>query len=113
MNRLSLQKRITILQMLVEGVSMRSISRVAQVSPNTVDKILREAGAVCLAIHDQEVRNVHAKRVQCDEIWSFCYAKQKNVPIAKAAPPEAGDVWTWTAIEAQTKLIISWLVGDR
>ena len=113
MNRLPLKTRITILQMLVEGSSMRSIGRGADGSPNTVDKLLREAGAACLAIHDQEVRNVRAVRVQCDEIWSFCYAKQKNVPIAKKPPAAAGDVWTWTAIEANTKLIISWLVGDR
>lgn len=113
MNRLPIATRINILNMLVEGVSMRSIARIADVSPNSVDKLLREAGKACLAIHDQEVRNVTATRVQCDEIWSFCYAKQKNVPNAKAAPPEAGDVWTWTAIEAQSKLLISWFVGDR
>jgi IS1 family transposase len=113
MNRLPIATRINILNMLVEGVSMRSIARIADVSPNSVDKLLREAGKACLAIHDQEVRNVTATRVQCDEIWSFCYAKQKNVPTAKAAPPEAGDVWTWTAIEAQSKLLISWFVGDR
>jgi IS1 family transposase len=83
------------------------------VSPNTVDKLLREAGAACLAIHDQEIRNVRAVRIQCDEIWSFCYAKQKNVQAAKNPPSSAGDVWTWTAIEAQNKLLISWFVGDR
>jgi IS1 family transposase len=99
--------------MLVEGASMRSIGRVMDVSPNTVDKLLREAGAACQAIHDKEIRNIRATRVQCDEIWSFCYAKQKNVPSAKHPPSAAGDVWTWTAIEADHKLLISWFVGDR
>ena len=92
---------------------MRSISRVADVSINTVTKLLVDAGEACADIHDRKVRNVTAKRVQCDEIWSFCHAKQKNVPDALAAPEGAGDVWTWTAIEAQSKLIVSWYVGDR
>lgn len=92
---------------------MRSISRVADVSINTVSKLLAEAGEACLAIHDETVRNVPAKRVQCDEIWSFCYAKQANVAKATAAPAEAGDVWTWTAIDADSKLIVSYLVGGR
>lgn len=113
MNCLSTDQRVKILQLIVEGTSMRSIGRVLDVSPNTVDKLLREAGQACIAIHDAHVRKVHAQRVQCDEIWSFCYAKQKNVAKAKAAPPDAGDVWTWTAIDPQTKLMIAWLVGDR
>src|SRR5712672_208120 len=70
-------------------------------------------GLACAAFHDEKVRNVAAKRVQCDEIWSFSYAKNKNVKFAKAAPEGAGDVWTWTAIDADSKLIISWHVGDR
>src|SRR5438132_5918160 len=85
MNRLPLAKRVQILSMLCEGSSMRSISRVADVSINTVSKLLIEAGWACLAIHDQEVHNVRAKRIQCDEIWSFCHAKAKNVEKAKAA----------------------------
>lgn len=92
---------------------MRSISRVADVSINTVSKLLVEAGEASLAIHDELVRNVRAQQLQCDEIWSFCYAKQKNVRAAKAAPLEAGDVWTWTAIDPQTKLIVSYSVGER
>ena len=92
---------------------MRLISRVADVSINTVTKLLVDAGEACAALHDREVRNVEAKRVQCDEIWSFCHAKAKNVATAKAAPDGAGDVWTWTAIEAQSKLIVSWYCGDR
>lgn len=113
MNRLPLAKRTQILAMLCEGSSMRSISRVADVSINTVSKLLVEAGEACLALHDEMVRNVKASRVQCDEIWSFCHAKAKNVPTAKAAPEGAGDVWTWTAIDADTKLIVSYHVGDR
>jgi IS1 family transposase len=113
MNKLPLAKRTQILAMLCEGSSMRSISRVADVSINTVSKLLVEAGEACLAIHDDTVRNVKASPIQCDEIWSFCHAKQKNVATAKAAPEGAGDVWTWTAIDADTKLIVSYFVGDR
>ncbi len=92
---------------------MRSISRVADVSFNTVAKLLQQGGLACAAYHDATVRNVVAKRVQCDEIWSFCYAKAKNVPTAKSAPEGAGDVWTWTALDADSKLIVGWLVGGR
>jgi IS1 family transposase len=113
MNKLPLAKRVQILAMLCEGSSMRSISRVADVSINTVSKLLVQAGWACLAIHDQEVRNVKASRVQCDEIWSFCYAKDKQARLLKDKPEGAGDVWTWTAIDADTKLIVSYFVGDR
>lgn len=92
---------------------MRSISRVVDVSINTVSKLLVEAGQTSIAIHNEMVRDVKASRIQCDEIWSFCYAKKKNVKTAKAAPQEAGDVWTWTALDADTKLIVSFLVGGR
>ena len=113
MNTLPHAKRVQILAMLCEGSSMRSISRVADVSINTVTKLLIEAGEACLDLHDDTVRNVKASRIQCDEIWSFCHAKQKNVADAKAAPAGAGDVWTWTAIDADTKMIVSYFVGDR
>jgi IS1 family transposase len=113
MNKLPLAKRVQILSMLCEGSSMRSISRVADVSINTVSKLLAEAGEACLAIHDETVRNVNSERVECDEIWSFCYSKQGSVAKAKAAPEGAGDVWTWTCLDANTKLIISYFVGDR
>ncbi len=113
MNKLPLAKRTQILAMLCEGSSMRSISRVADVSINTVSKLLVEAGEACLAIHDETVRNVPASRIQCDEIWSFCYAMAKNVATAKDAPEGAGDVWTWTALDADTKLMVSYFVGDR
>ena len=113
MNKLDNVTRSQILSLLVEGSSMRSVSRVCDVSINTVAKLLSEAGKVCEAFHNQNCRNVQAKRVQCDEIWSFTYAKQKNVATAKAAPAEAGDTWAWTAIDADSKLIVSWLVGGR
>jgi len=113
MNKLPLAKRTQILAMLCEGSSMRSISRIADVSINTVTKLLEQAGEACLAIHDEHVRGVKASRIQCDEIWSFCYAKQKNVAAAKDAPEGAGDVWTWTALDADTKLMVAYFVGDR
>ena len=113
MNRLPHDKRVQILSMLVEGSSMRSISRVVGVSINTVTKMLVDAGEACGAYHDATVRDVKAARVQCDEIWTFCYAKQRNVRKAKAAPLDAGDVWTWTALDADSKLILSYLVGGR
>ncbi|WP_299654454.1 transposase [uncultured Jannaschia sp.] len=113
MNKLPTQKRVMILNMLVEGMSMRSISRTVGVSINTVTKLLVEAGEACAAYHDETVRDVKAAHVQCDEIWSFCYAKDKNVATAKAAPEGAGDVWTWTAIDRDSKMILSFEVGDR
>jgi IS1 family transposase len=113
MNKLPIETRVQILSMLVEGSSMRSISRVCNVSINTVSKLLVDAGNACAAFHDKAVREVASKNIQCDEIWSFCYAKQKNAPDAKAAPEIAGNVWTWTALDADSKLIVSWLVGSR
>ena len=110
-NKLPLAKRVKILNGLCEGVSMRSISRMADVSINTVTKLLVDAGETCLALHDELVRDVKSNRIQCDEIWSFCYAKAKNVAGAKAVG--AGDVWTWTAMDADTKLMASYFVGDR
>lgn len=90
MNKLPIKTRIAILNMLVEGSSMRSISRVTGVSINTVSKLLEDAGRACAAYHDVTVRNVKAQQVQCDEIWSFVYAKEKNVADAKAAPDLTG-----------------------
>lgn len=113
MNKLDIKTRVTILNMLVEGSSMRSISRITGVSINTVTKLLEDAGRACAAYHDVTVRDVGSKDVQCDEIWSFCYAKEKNVPMAKAAPNGAGDVWTWTAIDRDSKMILAFEVGDR
>ena len=93
---------------------MRSIERILGCSINTVDKLLRDAGEVALAYHDEQVRGVKATRIQCDEVWSFVHAKAKNAPTSKrAGDPTIGDCWTWTAIEAQSKLLISYLVGGR
>jgi IS1 family transposase len=114
MNKLPLAKRVQILSMLCEGSSMRSISRVADVSINTVDKLLRAAGETALAYHDKAVRGVKAQRIQCDEIWAFVHAKQKNAPTSKrAGDPTIGDCWTWTAIDADSKLLVSYQVGGR
>lgn len=99
--------------MLVEGMSMRSVSRITGVSINTVSKLLVDAGNACAEYHDKTVRNVKAKHIQCDEIWSFVCAKQKNVKKMKAQIDGAGDVWTWTALDADSKLIVSYLVGGR
>ena len=92
---------------------MRSISRIENVSINTVTKLLVEAGQACESFHHEHVRDVKASNIQCDEIWSFCYAKAKNVNDAKAAPEGAGDVWTWTALDRDSRMILSWMVGGR
>ncbi len=113
MNKLSSAQRTQIISLLCEGSSLRAISRVTGISFNTVSKLLVDAGKACEAFHDETVRDVSAKRIQCDEIWAFTYAKQKNVATAKAAPDGAGDTWTWTAIDADTKLIVSYLIGGR
>jgi len=113
MNKLPVEKRAQILSLLVEGSSLRSISRVCGVSINTVTKLLVDAGTVCAAFHAANVKDVKAKRIQCDEIWSFCYAKNKNVPTAKRKDVAYGDVWTWTGLDADSKLIVSWMVGGR
>lgn len=113
MNKLSISKRAQIIGMLVEGNSLRAISRMADCSINTVTKLLVDIGCAAADYQYKTLRNLPCKRVQVDEIWSFCYAKQKNVKDAKAAPEGAGDVWTWTAICSDTKIIPSWLVGNR
>jgi len=113
MNRLTSEERARIIHLLCEGQSIRAITRLTGASKNTVAKLLGDAGRACMAYHDANVRDVKAARVQVDEIWSFTYAKQKNVPTAKAAPEGAGDTWTWTAIDADSKLIVSYLVGGR
>ena len=112
-NILDKSKRAQILSMLVEGMSMRSVSRVEDVSINTVSKLLVDAGNACAEYHDNTVRGVKAERIQCDEIWSFVAAKQKNVKDMKAPVDGAGDVWTWTALDADSKMILSYLVGGR
>jgi IS1 family transposase len=113
MNRLCNLKRAQILHLLCEGQSLRAVTRLTGVSKNTVAKLLVSAGHACAAYQDKALRNLPCKRVQMDEIWSFVYAKAANVDAAKAAPEKAGDVWTWTAICADTKLLVSWLLADR
>lgn len=113
MNRLTLEKRAQILNLLVEGNSMRATSRIADVSINTVTKLLEGAGAACLAFHNETVQGIKSRRVQCDEIWAFCYSKEKNVAPEDKGVLGHGDAYTWTAIDADTKLAISWLVGRR
>jgi IS1 family transposase len=112
-NKLPLQARVQILSLLCEGSSMRSIARVCDVSLNTVSKLLEDAGETCLDLHDTLVRNVKSKRVEADEIWSFIHTKEGNKAKAKTANPEAGDVWTWTAIDSDSKLILTYLAGQR
>ena len=113
MNKLSKKKRAKIIKMLVEGSSLRSISRIEDASINTVSKLLVEAGAACAAYHDKAVRGMRSQHVQLDEIWQFCYAKEQNVPFAKAAPDWSGDAWTWTALDSESKMIVSFVTGDR
>lgn len=113
MNKLPIATRVQILAMLCEGASMRSVSRLTDTSINTVLKLLVDAGRFCAGFHDVKVRGVAAKRIQVDEIWSFTAAKQKNVAGMKAPVEGAGDTWTWTAIDADSKLIVSHFVGGR
>jgi IS1 family transposase len=113
MNKLTSQDRARILHLLCEGSSIRSVTRLMNVGKNTVIRLMIDAGKACEAYHNEHARNLKSKRIQVDEIWSFTYAKQKNVATAKAAPDGAGDTWTWTAIDADTKFIASWFVGGR
>lgn len=113
MNRLSLEKRIQIVGMLVEGCSLRSISRLADCSINTVTKLLVDMGKACQKYHDERVHHLVSKRVQCDEIWSFVYSKDKNIPDELKGEFGIGSIWTWTALDSDSKLIVSWLVGNR
>jgi len=112
MNRLDNTKRAQVVACLVEGNSIRATVRLTGVAKNTVTKLLVDLGNACTSFHDMHVRNVSARRVQCDEIWSFCYGKDKNVTPEQKAQG-AGSVWTWTAIDADTKLILSYVCGGR
>jgi hypothetical protein len=114
MNQMSTARRAMVVRALCEGNSIRSTVRMTGASKNTIVKLLVELGAACSKYQDEKLRNLTCKRVQCDEIWSFCYAKNKAVtPEIREKNPAAGDVWTWTAIDADTKLMLSWLVGSR
>src|SRR3990167_9874251 len=113
MNRLPLERRAQIIGMLAEGSSLRAASRLADVSINTVTKLLVDVGTACEQYQDKALRNLPCKRIQCDEIWAFCYAKEKNVPKKLKGRFGFGDVWTWTALCADTKLVPTWMVGNR
>lgn len=113
MNKLPNTRRTQILTLLCEGMSLRATSRVADASINTVTKLLVDAGKACAEYQDKTLRNLPCKRVQVDEIWAFVYAKAKNAPEDMKVAGQAGDIWTWTAICADTKLVPSWLVGSR
>ena len=113
MNKLSMDKKVAVITALVEGCSVRSTSRMTGVAKGTILRLLADVGQACADYQNVALRNIPAKRVQIDEIWSFVGAKQKNVTKEMADAKICGDVWTFTAIEAQTKLVISWLVGRR
>jgi IS1 family transposase len=113
MNRLGIEKRAQIIALLAEGNSLRSTTRIIGCSINTVSKLLLDVGEACAAYQDEHLRNLQTKRIEADEIWSFVYAKQKNVPADLKGEFGIGDVWTWTALDADSKLIINWYVGGR
>ena len=113
MDKLSTTKRVAVGAALVEGCSIRSTARMTDVSKPTILKLLTDLGTACADFHDRTMRNLRCRRIECDETWAFCHCKQKSVEHAKNAPEGAGDVWTWVAIDADTKLIPSWLVGTR
>lgn len=113
MNRLPPQKRTEIVTCLIEGCSIRATSRMTGVSKDAVLKLLFDIGVACAEYQSKTLRALTCKRIQCDEIWSFCYAKQKNVPTEKEGQFGYGDVWTWVAIDPESKLVVSWLVGNR
>ena len=113
MNQLSTEKRTQIVGALVEGNSIRAISRMTGASKNTIAKLLIELGSACADYLDKSLVNLNCKRIQCDEIWSFVGAKDKNVPVSRKEDFGIGSVWTWVAIDADTKLVCSWMVGKR
>jgi len=113
MNRLAPDRRAQIVGLLAEGNSLRAASRLADVSINTVTKLLVDLGAACEEYQDKTLRKLKCRRIQCDEIWSFVYAKAKHLPEKYKGAVGYGDVWTWTALDAETKLVPSWAVGRR
>jgi len=113
MNKLSQERKAEVLKVLCEGNSIRSTARITNAAINTVVTILKQAGAACLEYQDKCLRNLTTQRIECDEIWSFCYAKEKNLPAEKKGRFGYGDVWTFVALDADSKLVVSWLVGLR
>ena len=113
MNRLPFSKQVAVVAALVEGNSIRATGRMTGVAKGTIITLLEDIGTACAEFHDRAVRNVRSRRIQCDEIWQFCYCKEKNVPAEKKGQFGYGDVWTWTAVDADSKLTIAYLVGRR
>src|SRR6266853_3292244 len=113
MNRLTIEKRIQVISALVEGNSLRSVVRMTGVAMNTIQKLLADLGKACTEYQDKAMRNLTCKHIQCDEIWQFCYAKDKNVPADKKGIFGFGDVWTWVALDADIKLVPSFTIGTR
>jgi len=113
MNKLSPERRAAVIRCLVEGNSIRSTVRITGAAKNTVTKLLVELGHACWEYQNQTLRGLSSKHVQCDEIWSFVGCKEKNLPEAKRGDFGVGDVWTWTAMDADSKLMICWQVGER
>lgn len=113
MNILTTEKRVAVISALVEGCSVRSTVRMTGVAKDTVLKLLKAVGQSCLEYQDATLRNLPCKRLEMDEIWCFCYAKDKNVPDSMRGKPGIGSIWTWTAIDAESKLMVSWRLGAR
>ena len=113
MNILPMEKRVQIVSLLVEGNSLRATSRIADVSINTVTKLLVDIGKACQKYHDENVHGLTSKKIQCDEIWSFIYAKEKNLPDELKGKFGLGSIWTWVALDSESKFAVSWLVGNR
>jgi IS1 family transposase len=113
MNKLNISKQAQVIAALVEGVSINATVRMTGVAKHTILKLLADLGTACEKYQDKALRNLTCKRVQCDEIWQFCYAKDKNVPVEKRGQFGYGDVWTWVAMDADTKLAVSWMLGRR
>jgi IS1 family transposase len=113
MNKLNIEKRVQVLTALVEGNSINATCRMTGTAKHTVLKLLHDVGLACMSYHDTHLNNLPCKHIQCDEIWSFCYAKQAHIPKAKQGKFGYGDVWTWVALDADTKLVASWYVGLR
>jgi IS1 family transposase len=113
MNKLSPERRAQVIKALVEGNSIRATCRITGTAKGTVLRLLAEVGEACAKYQDEHLRDLTCRRIQCDEIWSFCYAKEKNVPDDVKGTFGYGDVWTWTALDADTKLVPSWAIGSR
>ncbi|HXJ93618.1 MAG TPA: DDE-type integrase/transposase/recombinase [Terriglobia bacterium] len=113
MNTLPIERKAQVIAALVEGNSIRSIERMTGVAKHTILKLIKDAGSACADYQDRTLRNLKCKRIQCDEIWQFCYAKEKNVPADKKGKFGYGDVWTWVAVDADTKLVPAFMTGNR